>query len=258
MNQKTIIRTVKGSGNGGHIITPKEWVNGIVEVKLINNPSNIEKDLLEILKQNLSSIVGIYLSGSYARKDQTSESDIDVLVITDKLNKKIINGKYEILLISEEEIKKTLKENIIPLLPMLMEANPIINFSLLQKLKDTKITKKNLTSCLSHIKSSMKINKGLIDLNESYLGDSIAYSLILGLRSVYIINNLINHNSWNNTDLKQLIKKISGSLTSYEGYLRVKGNKKKEKELPIEEARKLYEYIIKNIEEQEKWIKRKG
>src|SRR3989344_4436136 len=240
MNQKTIIRTVKGSGNGGHIITPKEWVNGIVEVKLINNPINIEKDLLEILKQNLSSIVGIYLSGSYARKDQTSESDIDVLVITDKLNKKTIN------------------ENIIPLLPMLMEANPIINFRLLQKLKDTKITKKNLTSCLSHIKSSMKINKGLIDLNESYLGDSIAYSLILGLRSVYIINNLINHNSWNNTDLKQLIKKVSGSLISYEGYLRVKGNKKKEKELPIEEARKLYEYIIKNIEEQEKWIKRKG
>tara|TARA_Y100000310_G_scaffold150569_2_gene150053 strand:+ start:4495 stop:5271 length:777 start_codon:yes stop_codon:yes gene_type:complete len=257
MDQKNIIRTVKELGNGGHIIAPKEWVNSLVEIKIINKPLNIEKDVLEILKPYLKSVIGIYLTGSYARKEQTSESDVDILVVTDKLNKKITQGKYEIILISEKEIKKSLKENIIPILPMLKEAKPIINPSLLNDLRKTKITKKNLRWHISHLKSAMEINKGLIDLNKAYLGDAIAYSLILNLRSIYIVNSLIKNEHWSNTALKQLIKKISNSLIAYDGYLRVKNNRKKGKELTITEASKLYKYIIKNIEEQEKWIKRK-
>jgi len=50
----------------------------------------IEDEILYILKPYLKHIQGIYLYGSYARNEQTPESDIDILVITDgiKIKKK--------------------------------------------------------------------------------------------------------------------------------------------------------------------------
>ena len=61
-----------------------------------------------------------------------------------------------------------------------------------------------------------------------------------------------------NIDIRfSLIKKISGSLKAYEGYLRVKDDGPEREELPILEAEKLYDYILKKIKEHEKWAKRK-
>ena len=58
-----------------------------------------------------------------------------------------------------------------------------------------------------------------------------------------------------NKEFLSLIKKITGSIKSYEGYIRSKNNGKIKEDLPIEEAEKLYHYINKKIKEQEKWAK---
>ena len=101
------------------------------------------------------------------------------------------------------------------------------------------------------------MNKAAIELSESSgscSDDATAYSLILRLRSIYFVECLRKNKKWGTEEFKGIIKKIAGSLNSYEGYLRVKNDKKTNEELSIKEARKLYNYIMKKINEQEKWL----
>ena len=79
-------------GNSAGVLLPKEFLN--TQVKIVLQPLNIEKDILDILLQEkvLKEVLGVYLVGSYARNEQTIESDIDVLVITDNLDDKIKKG----------------------------------------------------------------------------------------------------------------------------------------------------------------------
>ena len=87
--------------------------------------------------------------------------------------------------------------------------------------------------------------------------DAVAYSLILNLRMAHTINKLRRNKKISNKELIHTIKKISGSLNAYEGYLRVKNNEKDKEILPVEEADRLYSYIIKELRGIEKWLKGK-
>ncbi|MEK6823432.1 MAG: nucleotidyltransferase domain-containing protein [Nanoarchaeota archaeon] len=264
-----LIKPIVKVGNSAGVILPKNWINGKARIKLIEKPLNIKKDILEILEPYLQEIEGVYLIGSYARGEQTKESDVDVLVITNKINKKIKKGKYELILIPKEKVELALEKNIIPILPMLKEAKPFVNGSLIEKYKKTQLTGKNLKWHIELTKSALNVNKEIIKLDEETNSDSsdgIAYSLILRLRGTYIVDCLIKNKTPRKKELINLIKKISGSLKSYEGYLRIKNNDPKgissgvkdKNELPIEEAKKLYSYVLKKIKEQEKWAKTKS
>lgn len=256
-----LIKPVVKVGNSAGVILPKNWINGKARIELIEKPINVKKDILEILEPYLQDIEGIYLIGSYARGEQTKESDIDVLVITNKINKKIKKGKYEVILISKDKVEIALEKNIIPILPMLKEAKPLINNSLIKKYQTTKLTKKNLKGHIELTKSALEINKEFIKSDEemkSNSSDTVAYSLILRLRETYIVDCLIKNKIQRKKELLNLIKKISGSLKAYAGYLRDKNNEKNKNELPIKEAEKLYYYVLKKIKEQEKWAKTKN
>jgi len=257
---RELIKPIVRVGNSAGVLLPKNWINGKARIELIEKPIDIKKDVLEILDPYLQNIEGIYLIGSYAREEQTKKSDVDILVITNKINKKIKKGKYEIILISKEKVESALEKNILPILPMLKEAKPLVNSSLIEKYKKTQLTKKNLKSHIELTKSALGINREFINLDEemeSNSGDSVAYSLILRLREMYIVDFLIKNKIPTKKELFNLIKKVSGSLKAYEGYLRVKNNEKDKNELPIEESIKLYDYLIKKIKEQEKWAKTK-
>ena len=257
---RELIKPIVRVGNSAGVLLPKNWINGKARIELIEKPIDIKKDVLEILDPYLQNIEGIYLIGSYAREEQTKKSDVDILVITNKINKKIKKGKYEIILISKEKVESALEKNILPILPMLKEAKPLVNSSLIEKYKKTQLTKKNLKSHIELTKSALGINREFINLDEemeSNSGDSVAYSLILRLRETYIVDCLIKNKIPIKKELLNLIKKVSGSLKAYEGYLRVKNNEKDKNELPIEESIKLYDYLIKKIKEQEKWAKTK-
>src|SRR4030042_91090 len=252
--ESEIIRTAIKVGNSAGVLLPKQYLNS--QVKVVLQPLNIERDILEILLEEnlLKNTLGIYLVGSYARKEQKIESDIDVLVITSSISKKIIRERYEIILLTKEQVEKQLKTNIVPLLPMLKEAKPIINGTLLEKYKQTKLTKKNLKWHIETTKSAMKVIEKSISLAKELgikEGDSSAYSLILRLRGVHIVNCLKKDKLWSKKEFLNLIKEIAGSLKAYEGYSRAKADKKTKEGLPIEEAEKLMEYINKKIKEQE-------
>lgn len=256
-----LIKKIVRVGNSAGVILPKEWYGGEAKIELIEKPIDIKKDLFEILIPYLEDIIGIYIVGSYARNEQTADSDIDVVVITNNTKKRIEKGKYEIILISKDSVEKQLENNILPLLPMLKEASPLINAKLLEDYKKTKLTRRNLRFHIETTKSAMKVIEASLKLADKMKikeGDGSAYSLILRLRGVYILDCLKNGKKWSKKEFLSLIKKISGSLNAYQGYLRVKENKKARDELPVEEAQKLHNYIIKKIRQQEVWINNKN
>lgn len=253
-----IIKNAISWGNSSGVLLPKEWEGKEVKVILIDRSLEIKKDIFRILETYLQKILGIYLVGSYARGEQTRESDVDVLVITNNLNNRIKRGKYDLILISESEFKREIERNILPLLPMIKEAQPLVNADLIEKYKKIKLTKKNLKFHIETTKSAMKVNKAAIELYKERMlvSDSTTYSLILRLREIYIVNCLIKNKKWGNKEFIKLIKKISGSTKAYERYLDAKNKDTLEYKLPIKEAEKLYNYILEKVREQEKWVKR--
>jgi predicted nucleotidyltransferase len=255
-----LIKPIVKVGNSAGVILPREWLNGKAKIELIAKPLNIKNEIFEMLEEYLSDVVGIYLVGSYARGEETEGSDIDVLVITNKINKRIEKGKYNLILISLTEIKDALETNILPILPMIKEAKPLLNGNLINLYNKTKLTNKNLSWHIKITKSALKVNRASLNLSREmdskYMGDATSYSLVLHLRSLYIVDCLIKNKQWSNKELLSLIKRITGSFKSYQGYLRVKTHEKSKEELPIEEAEKLFNYIGYKITEQEKWVKK--
>jgi len=259
--ENELIKPTIRVGNSAGVLLPKEFLN--TQVKIILQPLNIEKDILDILLQEkiLPKVLGVYLTGSYARNEQTIESDIDVLVITNDLNDRIEKGKYNFMLVSKELVDEKMRKNIFPLIPMMIEAKPIINKELLSKYIKTPLTIKNLKWHIDTTKSAMRVVEKSIEISkelEINESDASAYSLILRLRTIYLINCLRKNKLWVKKEFLNLIKKISGSLIAYEEYLKVKaGNQKIKDRLPIKEAERLMNYNKKKIREIEKWIKEK-
>ena len=252
-------------GNSAGVLLPADWLNGIVEVKLVEAPLNYDElinQTLTILKDKLSDIKSLAVTGSYARGEETEDSDIDLLVITKETNKYLRIGKFNILFLTEKKIKEDLEKNSLPLLPMLKEAKPVINGNLINKYAKYPITKKNLKWHIDTTKSAIKLaEKDLKISNEINInaGDAVAYSLILRLRTFYIVNCLRKNKKWGKKKFLDLIKNITGSLEAYEGYLRVKNkkNKKNKSKLKISEAEKLIQYINEELVKIEKWTKGK-
>ena len=250
-----LIKNTIRLGNSAGVLLPKEFLN--TQVKIVLQPLNIEKDVLDILLGEgiLKNVLGCYTVGSYAREEQTIESDIDVLVITDKINKTMKKGRYDITCISKEKVESQLEDNALPILPMIKEARAIINDSLIGNYINGSLTKKNIKWHMDTTKSAMKIVNSFIQLAEEdgrRVDDAAAYSLILRLRTLYIIDCLKKDKMWKKEEFLRLIKKISGSLIAYERYLDSKNHKSSKYKLPIDEAKKLMDYINKKVKELEK------
>ena len=255
-----IIRNVVGWGNSAGILLPREWKGKEAKIVLIDRSLQIKKEVFDILDDYLDDILGIYLVGSYARGEENSKSDVDVLVITNKINKIIKSGKYDVIMLPKETYEKQLENDILPLLPMIKEARTLLNSNLIEKYKNTPLTRKNLRFHIQTTKSAMRVVREAIKLSKidkKDCGDSIAYSLILRLREAYIVGCLIKNRKFSNKELLGLIDKIAGSREAYEGYLRVKNDKKREEKLKTCEAEKLMSYILDRIDEQNKWVKRR-
>jgi len=256
-----VIKPIIRVGNSAGVILPREWLNGEAKVTLIKRPRDIKQDVLDILWDELSSITGLYLVGSYARGEQNEKSDIDILGVTEDTNRKIKKGKYDIVLISYETLEKSLKDNILPLLPMLREASPITNKNLLNRYKDYPITFNNLQWHIDTTASALKIIKKSIELakeKDEKVSDNVIYSLVLRLREAYIVDCLIKNKVANNKELRRLIIKLAGSINAYESYHRSKLRVTTQRKVDVGEAESLQIYLSNIIDEQKKWIKRKG
>jgi predicted nucleotidyltransferase len=250
MSIQKLIKPIIRVGNSAGVLLPKEWLNGKAKIELIEKPVDIKSESLQILNSHLDQIQGIYIVGSHARREETSHSDIDILGITSNLNLNINKGRYHIILISLTELEKQLENNALPLLPMIREASPILNSELIKKYDKTKLTKNNLKWHIETTKSALKVVEKLIEIEKTLKNKEFSggvYSLILRLRTLYLINCLKENKIGTSKGLISLIRKITGNDNSYKIYLSEKNKRKLKEKISLDEGQKLIDYISKKI-----------
>ncbi len=242
-----IIKQAFKLGNSAGVLLPIEWKDKKVAIKLIDK--SIGQEILEILdeKDLLKNTIGIFLSGSYARGEETEKSDVDILIITNNVDKQIRIGKYEITFISRDKFKKSIVRNLY-LASLINEAKAILNGDFLQYYKD-KTSRLPIKKYLKDIISMTKINEMAVKIDEELLenvSDETLYSIVLRLRELYLIECLKKNKSSSNKEFVNLIKRLA-SEEAYNAYLRVKNDLKSKKIIPVKEAMILIDEIKKRI-----------
>ena len=209
-----LTKKVQKIGNGAHVYLPKELIGQKVTIQPVQKSiPDIKAEALELLKPYLVHIQGIYLCGSYARGEQSVDSDIDLVVVTDKditIPAKI--REYEIVSGSVDQIQNTLEHNAISILPMLKESKVILNESLLYQLQKNKLTKKNVKWYIETTESSLAIVKDWISDKDKKSIKPIVYSLIMRLRGLYILTSILHNNEYSNKLFESMVKKYVTSM----------------------------------------------
>ncbi len=198
-------------GNGSIVYTPKKWIGKKVLVVLEEKPLDVKGEVMELLKPFFSEIQGIYLFGSFARKEQTKESDIDLLVISDKkidLKKK---GRFDFLVKTKKEFLDGLKkDSTLFLHQILREAKPVFNKSLLEELKKEKVKpdfNEFFSSTLTAFKNVKELIKAGKKRGKKHLdSNAVVYSLILRLKGLYLLQCYLKNKEFSNKGVKEVIK----------------------------------------------------
>ena len=251
------------AGNSSAVILPKSWLNKEVRVELLKKtPKMILLDVTDILERyiDLKDIIGIYLTGSYARGDEDEDSDIDILVITTDIDKEMIQqGIYGIHIISSELLKQKLEQDFLPIGQMLKEAKPLLNSGYLESI-ELNVTKKNIDWYIKTTEDKLKIIKEIVaktkKINKKYLSDRLAYTLVLRIKTLYIIKKLIKNENYSKRDFVNIIKNITNGTNAYERYVAVKNDMKEIEGVSIEETEKLYEHLRNQLIDTMKLVKK--
>lgn len=246
-----IKKTVK-SGNSSAVILPRAWLNQEVRVELIKKShETILREAIDIAIDHirLGEIIGVYLVGSYARGEEDRNSDIDVLIISSDTDKEMIHeGVYNILIVSERLLKWKLENDLLPIGSMLKEAKPLINSSYLNAIK-VKVTKKNTKWYIDTTERKLQLFKKALEKSGKRINNNVVYSLVLRIRTLYIIQELIKNRLHSSKVLIRLIAETSGSNDAYESYLAIKNNAEVGYITKKEEAEKLYLYLRNQLGE---------
>ena len=247
------IKKAVKAGNSSAVILPRSWLSKEVRVELIEKTTDkILAEVIEIAKRyiDLKEIIGIYLVGSYARGEESEDSDIDILIITSESNKEMIReGIYSILIVSKELLEQKLKSDLFPVGQMIREARALINASYLEFLKVI-VTKDNVKWYLETTKEKIDLAAEILEKTKrKVVNNRLVYTLILRIRTLYIIQKLIKNQDYSNIDFVKLIARVSGSKNAYDSYLAIKNDLREEDITTGEEAEKLYFYLKKQLDE---------
>ncbi len=264
---KTLVKPIVKVGNSAGVILPKDWLNGKAKVELFEKPLDIKKEILDMIKNDLSKVIGVYIYGSYSRKENTKDSDIDIVIIANKKIKiKKKNKYFDITVIQKNKIDSFKKTNPLLFYSILNEAKAIINENFLKNLKkeefksDLKKVKKYLKKYFEDCDRVLKINKKLLDLdkleNNKYADLNLVYSLILRIRGVYIAKTILKNKKFSNKSFFNILKKdLDNANKYYKIYQKIRDDKKPKKKVKIEDVEKLIKLLDKELKEIKKYAK---
>lgn len=240
-------------GTGAAVIVPKEWMGSEVEISIKEKPW--KQELFELISPHLEHIIGVYLTGSYAREEQRSCSDIDVLIVS-KENPKLKSKRFHISILHPSILgKKTFLK--IFLYAAILEAKPILNSSLLEDLKKkTRPSEKEIKEYLKTTKLSMDSLKTFIQMDkdtesEDFTAPSIIYSIILRLRGLYILKKSLKRKVTTLKEFKSELKKEGINASLYKKFHRIYSKEKQDMKLGKEKI--LLTDVEKFADVLEKW-----
>ena len=251
--KKTIIKQIVKLGNSSGVVLPKEWEGGTAKVELVKKPLNIREDILKLLRDYLPSIMGIYLVGSHSRGEQTKDSDVDIIAISDNLRKDITSGEYNISIYPLKDVKKTIKQNPLMIYPRILESKAILN-GLLLKDFSRKFNKESFRGFIADTKSILRINKEIIkldkDIGEFLSSPQVVYSLILRLRGLFLVGVLLSNKKYHKKDFFLKFNKEIGKedfKKLYAIYEKIKNREKVDLKIKISIVEQLFSLIKQEI-----------
>src|SRR3989344_1728087 len=202
-----LIKKAVEIGNGAAVYIPKEYEGKEVIIFIPEGVKEIKKRVLISLINFMPNIIGMYLYGSYARNEQSTESDVDILVITKDKDENINNTLKDIdaRVVPIEDVKRTIKEYPLLIIPILKEAETLLNQNLLDELKKHEVDFKKLKWNFDDINRILKIIEGFIDLDDKDISSSHIYSLIMRVRVCYLIECLLKDKKFSNKAVKDLL-----------------------------------------------------
>jgi len=239
-------------GNGAGVLLPRKYLGNLVEIRIKTlTKDDIKRQILGLVYPHLKHVMGIYLVGSYARNEETVDSDVDAIIISN-INIKIELKNYHLICLTYDDLVKCMGKNIIEYYPMLLEAETILNEDLLQKLLKTSVTKKNLKWHLESSKSALKIvEKALLTEDKDLIvNDAIIYSLMLRLREIYLVDCILNNKVGNVKGLIKYSEKIKSIDKLYNTYRKLRNDEKIKIEVNVEDVRGCYEFANDKLEDQ--------
>lgn len=249
-----MIRQVGKWGNSAGILLPKEWLGNQVRIVLIDRTLEIKKEVLNILSPYLNDMMGIYLTGSYARGEQEEDSDIDIIAISKSTKRELISGKYHISIATLEGIKKTLDYYPELIIPRLREAKVILNTQLLEELTGYPISKKSFKNFAEDTKRMIKMDREFIELDklegEDLKSKSVIYSMILRLRGIFLIKCILKKEKYSKKNFKKWVLRTLDEKEfekSYRVYKALRDGKKEQEKIQIETARKLGKFLAEEL-----------
>ncbi len=214
-----VVKTVVRSGNGGAVWVPKGWLGEEVTVILPKKPRlGIKERIFHALEPHLKDVVAVALYGSYARGENTGQSDVDVLVITGNKPLHILSKGLDILAIPAASLKKNIENHPAVFYQMLRESVPLINASAFEEFKKIRVTRENFMRYLSDTKDHVKSSEELLALDAlggAYITSfSILYSVMLRLKGLFIAKCILGREPFSNKKFKAWI--INQGITEQE------------------------------------------
>jgi len=196
-----LVKDVADRGHSGGVYLPKSWVGQ----KVVIQPISVKEYILNALSPYMEELSGVCLYGSYARGEEDEESDIDVLVISEKKLKDKKLGLMNIESASHEDIKNWVRTDPIGYYSIVQEAVPIINAPMLKELKTIDPDLKNLSDYYEDTGRALKICKELLD---NPCGDNagVIYSLVLRLRGLYLARCILKREKYTIRDLEEYVR----------------------------------------------------
>lgn len=188
------------------------------------------------------------MHGSYARKEENENSDIDVLIIAKEKFDLGKEDKMDILIITPEKIQTAIELNPIMMYSLINEAVPIINESYLNILKENKINPKYFKPFLKDSFLSLNSDKEILNLDKQtgkFASSSLIYSLFLRLRGVFILKSLLSKKIYSNKLFKKwLLNNCSVNYAKvYNSYISIRDNEKVKEEVLLNDAESLLIFL---------------
>ena len=191
MTPEAITKLVKRYGNSGGVYLPSSWIGGSVEVSLVARPPNPGKDIPLALAGSMEHIVSILVYGSYAAGEQTTGSDIDVIVVTDNHIKGMVAPEglrgmnYDLRIMRADEIRRLAGRDVL-LSKSLEGAKAILNDSFLDELRSIR-PKGSLRERIGLARSSLEIMKSLFEPGGTADNSGLVYPLIMRIKEMLLM-----------------------------------------------------------------------
>lgn len=256
--KEQIVKTVVKSGNGGAVWVPKDWLGQEVVVILPDKPKlDVRGRIIHLLEPYLRDIIAVFIYGSYARREETKHSDIDVMVITENNDIKvdIKEPNFEITSFQLEKFKKAIQKYPVMYYQIVQEAVPLINACVLDELRSVKIDNKNFIDYLNETKEHIKSSKELLELDkldgDYIMSYSILYSTILRLRGIFIINCILKNTDFSSNAFRKWLIPRGASQPEfeqfYDAYRSVRDDKAVRLKIKISAVEKLLSILAEEL-----------